>query len=247
MDRLIHISLSAMKSAMSRQAVTANNLANASTTGFRADIASVRPVWLRGTGLPDRAFASEEVTAADMQGGAVTATGRPLDIALNGGTLLSVQAEDGDEAYTRRGDLIVSDSGLLTTGDGHPVVGDGGPITIPPADRVTINDDGSVWIVPVGGDPNAPQQIDRLKLTSATGSKIVKHLDGLFRVQDGGALPADPAGRLTSHALEGSNVNPTTALVAMIEASRAWDTQVKMLTTAREMDTDTTNLMKLPS
>ncbi|MDB5701118.1 MAG: flagellar basal body rod protein FlgF [Sphingomonadales bacterium] len=247
MDRLIHTSLSAMKAAMARQAVTANNLANASTTGFRAEIASVRPLWLKGAELQDRAFASEEVTAADMQGGAVIDTGRPLDIALQGGALLTVQAEDGDEAYTRRGDLIVSDSGLLTTGDGHPVVGDGGPITVPPSDRVTINSDGSIWIVPAGGDPNAPQQIDRLKLASATGSTVVKQIDGLFRVKDGGALPADPEARLTLHALEGSNVNPTTALVDMIDASRAWDTQVKMLTTAREMDADTANLMKLPS
>src|ERR1700712_4653122 len=105
MDRLIHTSLSALKAAMARQTVTANNLANASTTGFRAEVASVRPLWLRGAGLPDRAFASEEVTAADMQGGAVAATGRPLDIALQGGALLAVQAEDGDEAYTKRGDL----------------------------------------------------------------------------------------------------------------------------------------------
>jgi flagellar basal-body rod protein FlgF len=247
MDRLIHTSLSALKAAMARQAVTANNLANASTTGFRAEISSVRPLWLKGAGLTDRAFASEEVTAADMQGGATTVTGRGLDIALQNGALLTVQAEDGDEAYTRRGDLMVSDSGLLTTGDGHPVIGDGGPITIPTADRVTINADGAVWIVPAGGDPNLPQQIDRLKLASATGSTVVKNVDGLFRVKDGGALPANPEARLTSHALEGSNVNPTTALVDMIDASRAWDTQVKMLITAREMDNDTANLMKLPS
>ncbi|CAN5360955.1 flagellar basal-body rod protein FlgF [soil metagenome] len=247
MDRLIHTSLSALKSAMARQTATANNLANASTTGFRAEIATVRPLWLNGAGLPDRAFASEEVTAADMKSGSVTATGRPLDIALQGGALLTVQAEDGDEAYTRRGDLTVGDSGLLTTGDGHPVMGDGGPVTVPPADRITINDDGSVWIVSAGGDPNTPLQIDRLKLASATGSIVVKTIDGLFRVKDGGALPADPQARLTSHALEGSNVNPTTALVDMIDASRAWDTQVKMLTTAREMDTETANLMKLPS
>src|ERR1700712_886915 len=170
MDRLIHTSLSALKAAMARQAVTANNLANASTTGFRGEIASVRPLWLKGAGAPDRAFASEEVTAADMQGGTVTATGRPLDVALQGDALLTVQAQDGDEAYTRRGDLSVSDSGLLTTGDGHPVLGDGGPVTIPAADRVTINADGAVWIVPAGGDSNRPRQIGRLKLESETGT-----------------------------------------------------------------------------
>jgi flagellar basal-body rod protein FlgF len=247
MDRLIHTSLSALKSAMARQAVTANNLANASTTGFRAEIASVKPLWLKGSGLSDRAFASEEVIAAEMKSGAVATTGRPLDIAMQGDALLAVQSENGEESYTRRGDLAVSESGLLTTGDGHPVLGDGGPITIPAADRVSINADGTIWIVPAGGDPNAPQQIERLKLVSPTGSTIIKNINGLFVVKDGGTLPADPQATLIAAALESSNVNPATALVDMIESSRAWDTQVKMLTTAREMDSETANLMKLPS
>jgi flagellar basal-body rod protein FlgF len=244
MDRLIHTSLSALKSAMARQAVTANNLANASTTGFMGEIASVKPIWLTGSGLPDRAFASEEVISADMKPGAITTTGRPLDVAMQGDTLLAVQGPDGEESYTRRGDLTVADSGLLTTGDGHPVLGDGGPITIPPADRISINPDGTVWIAQAGGES---QQIERLKLTSPTGSTIVKNINGLFVVRDGGTLPADPEATLIPAALGSSNVNPTTALVDMIESSRAWDTQVKMLTTAREIDSETANLMKLPS
>ena len=247
MDRLIHSSLSALRAAMARQAVTANNLANASTTGFRAELASVRPLWLAGAGLPDRAFASEEVTAADMHAAASVTTGRPLDIALQGDALLAVQADDGDEGYTRRGDLMVSESGLLTTGDGHPVLGDGGPITVPPADQVRIDANGALWIVPQGGDPSQPQQIDHVKLASPTGSVIVKHVDGLFRVRGGGVLPADPQGAVISGALEGSNVNATSALTDMIDASRAWDTQVKMNTTARDLNSETANLMKLPA
>jgi flagellar basal-body rod protein FlgF len=247
MDKLIHTSLSAMRATMARQAATANNIANASTTGFRAEMTSVRPLWITGPGLPDRAVASEEVQAADMSGAATVATGRPLDIALNGDALLTVQAENGDESYTRRGDLIVSGSGLLTTGDGHPVIGEGGPVTVPPADQMRIDKDGTLWIVPAGGDANAPQKIDRLKLASPAGSNIVKHIDGLFRVRGGGALPGDPEASVTAGALEGSNVNPTTALVDMIDASRSWDTQIKLLTTARDLDTETANLMKLPS
>ena len=247
MDRLIHTSLSAMRATMARQAVTANNIANASTTGFRAEMTSVRPLWINGPGLPDRAVASEEVQAADMTGAATVATCRPLDIALNGDALLTVQAENGDEAYTRRGDLMVSASGLLTTGDGHPVIGEGGPVTVPPADQMRIDKDGTLWIVPAGGDANAPQKIDRLKLASPAGSNIVKHIDGLFRVRGGGALPGDPEASVTAGALEGSNVNPTSALVDMIDASRSWDTQIKLLTTARDLDTETANLMKLPS
>jgi flagellar basal-body rod protein FlgF len=247
MDRLIHTSLSAMRANMARQAVTANNVANASTTGFRAEMSSTQPLWIKGAGLPDRAVASEEVQSSDMRGAATVSTGRPLDIAVNGDAMLTVQAENGDEAYTRRGDLMVSASGLLTTGDGHPVLGEGGPVTIPPSDQIRIDNDCTVWIVPAGGDPNAPQKIDRLKLASVVGSDVVKHIDGLFRVRDGGALPTDPTATVTAGALEGSNVNPTTALVDMIEAARSWDTQIKLLTTARDLDTETASLMRLPS
>ena len=191
MDRLIHTSLSAMRANMARQAVTANNLANASTTGFRAEMSSARPLWINGPGLPDRAVASEEVQAADMRAAATISTGRPLDIAMNGDAMLTVQAENGDEAYTRRGDLMVSASGLLTTGDGRPVLGESGPITLPPSDQIRIDGDATVWVVPSGGDPNAPQKVDRLKLASPIGSDVVKHIDGLFRVRDGGALPTE--------------------------------------------------------
>lgn len=247
MDRLIHTGLSAMKAAMARQTTTASNLANASTTGFRAEMTSVRPLWLKGPGLPDRAFASEEVVAADMKAAPTLPTGRPLDVAVNGQAMLTVQASDGEEAYTRRGDLMVAASGLLTTGDGHPVIGEGGPVTIPPADEIRIDKDCTLWIVPPGGDPAAPQKVDRLKLANPAGSDVVKHIDGLFRVKGGGILPGDPTASVTRGALEGSNVNATQALVAMIDASRQWETQIKLLTTARELDTDTASLMRLPS
>ncbi len=247
MDKLIHTGLSALKAAMARQTVTANNLANASTTGFRAEITSVRPLWLNGPGLADRAFASEEVVAADMKAAPTLPTGKPLDIAVNGNAMLTVQAPDGEEAYTRRGDLMVAASGLLMTGDGHPVIGEGGPVTIPPADEIRIDKDCTIWIVPPGGDPTAPQKVDRLKLANPAGSDIVKHIDGLFRVKGGGILPGDPTASVTPGALEGSNVDATQVLVAMIDASRQWETQIKLLTTARELDTDTASLMRLPS
>ena len=244
MDRLIHISLTALKAAMARQTVTASNLANAATTGFRADVSSATALYLRGTAPTDRALPSEEVRAADMRAGALTQTGRPLDVAIGGDALLAVQADDGAEAYTRRGDLVMDGSGILTTGDGHPVIGDSGPVSLPPVDSVRIADDGAIWIVPQGGSAGAPQQVDRLKL--ARGD-IVKHGDGLFRARGGGVLPADPDARVTSGAIEGSNVDSAQSLVAMIEASRAWDSQIKLLTTARELDSATANLMRLPS
>lgn len=246
MDRLVHTAMTAMRGAMARQTAIANNLANANTTGFRAEIANASTTWLNGPGVNARAQASEQVIAADMASGTVTQTGNPLDIALNGDALLTVQAPDGDEAYTRRGDLTMSESGLLTTGDGHPVLGEGGPITLPPADSITIAKDGGIWIVPQGGDPAQSQQVDRLKLASPQGSQIAKGLDGLFREQNGGVLPSDPDATVTAEALEGSNVNPTLALVQMIDASRAWETQIKLVSTAKEMDDGGASLMRLP-
>jgi flagellar basal-body rod protein FlgF len=247
MDRLIYTALSGMRGAMSRQTVTANNLANANTTGFRAELASARSLWVRGDGFESRAPVSQEVTGADMQAGSINHTGRDLDVAMTGDALLTVQAEDGSEAYTRRGDLQVAATGVLTTGDGHPVLGDSGPITIPPADSIRIAEDGAIWIVPAGGDASQPQQVDRLKLTSPAGSNVAKGLDGLFRVQGGGALPSDPQARLISASLESSNVNTSQTLIDMIEASRSWDMQLQLITSARDMDTSAADLMRLPS
>ena len=246
MDRLIYTSLTAMRGSMSRQTAIANNLANAQTPGFRADIANAQSLWLDGNGLDARAMASEEVLGADMRAGTVTQTGRDLDIAMQGDALLVVQAENGEEAYTRRGDLQISPSGLLTTGDGHPVQGGQGPVTIPPADAISIDQEGRVWVVPQGGDPENPQEVDRLRLATPTGSEIAKGLDGLFRVKGEGILPDDPEARLLTRSIEGSNVTATSALVEMIEASRSWDTQLKMISDVRDMDSATANLMQLP-
>ena len=246
MDRLIYTSLTAMRGSMSRQTAIANNLANAQTPGFRADMANAQSLWLDGSGLDARAMASEEVLGADMRAGTVTQTGRDLDIAMQGDALLVVQAKDGEEAYTRRGDLQVAPSGLLTTGDGNPVQGTQGPVTIPPADAITIDQEGRVWIVPQGGDAENPQEVDRLRLATPAGSEIAKGLDGLFRVKGGGILPDDPEARLLTRSIEGSNVTATSALVEMIEASRSWDTQLKMIGDVRDMDSATANLMQLP-
>lgn len=246
MDRLIYTSLNAMRGSMARQTATANNLANAQTPGFRGEIAEAQSLWLQSESVTTRAFASESVVAADMRGGTVTHTGRDLDIAMNGDAMLTVQTPDGEEGYTRRGDLQLSASGALLTGDGHPVIGLQGPVILPPADSFQIDAEGRIQIVPAGGDPQQPQEIDQLRLVSPAGSNIVKGLDGLFRVRDGGALPDDPDARVTPRSIEGSNVNATSALVEMIEASRSWDTQLKLVSHARELDAATADLMQLP-
>ena len=246
MDRLVNTALTAMRAAMSRQSTISNNLANANTIGFRAEIANATTRWIDGQTFKTRAQTSEQVLGADMKEGSVTSTGNPLDVAINGDALLAVQANDGSEAYTRRGDLKMSDSGLLTTGDGLPVIGNSGPITMPPYDQISISRDGAIWIVPQGGDPKQPQQVDQLKLATPAGSQIAKGLDGLFREVNGGVLPSDPLATVTAASLEGSNVNATEMLVQMIEASRAWETQVKMIDTAKQIDDGGASLMRLP-
>lgn len=171
MDRLIYTSLTAMRGSMARQTAIANNLANVQTPGFRGEMAEAQSLWLHGAGFDARAMASEEVVGADMRAGTIAATGRDLDIAMQGDAMLVVQAPDGEQAYTRRGDLQLSPSGLLTTGDNHPVQGAQGPITLPPADSVKIDAEGRIWVVPAGGDPENPQEIDRLRLATPRGRR----------------------------------------------------------------------------
>ena len=245
MDRLVDIARTAMRGAMARQTAIANNLANANTAGFRAEIVNASTRWVGGPTFNSRAEAVDQVIAADMKSGAVAHTGNPLDIAVDGEALIAVQANDGSEGYTRRGDLKLNESGLLTTGDGFPVLGGGGPITLPPADSIKIAKDGGIWIVPQGGQIDQPQLVDTIKLANAKGSTIAKGTDNLFREVNRGALPEDPFASVTAGALEGSNVNATSALVQMIEASRAWETQIKMIDTAKDIDSSGASLMRL--
>ncbi len=246
MDKIAYTSANAMQTLMKRQTTIANNMANANTVGFKADMISAEAKYLNGPGHDSRAMAVERDMQADMNAGSVTQTGRPLDIALEGDSMIAVQAADGKEAYSRRGDLRIAASGAMVTGDGFPVLGESGPVTMPPADRVDIGADGTVFFVPQGGDPTQPQELGRLKLVSVTGSAISKGADTLFHVPDDGQLPVDENARLIPGALEESNVNMTAALVDMIETSRAWETQAKLLRSAEELDESSASIMSLP-
>jgi flagellar basal-body rod protein FlgF len=247
MDRLVYTALSGLRSQMQAQASIANNIANASTTGFRADRVTFDRMVLSGSPLDTRTLASEEVTDADRRAGTIVQTNRPLDVAVTGESWIAVQGTDGSEAYTRRGDLSVAASGVLETGDGFPVMGSGGPITVPPYTSISIAGDGTVSIVPQGGDPNAPQVIDQIKLVSTQGSQTVKGLDNNLHVKGGGVLPADLDAKLETGALEQSNVNLTQALVDMIENQRSYEVQANLLKEAKAMDESTASLMRLPS
>ncbi|WP_260925025.1 flagellar basal body rod protein FlgF [Novosphingobium sp. 9] len=245
MDRLIYTAVSGMNASMTRERVIASNMANAQTVGFRAEEVQATPMTLDGPQLQVRAMTDTEVRGANMKQGEITQTGRPLDVALDGQAMLAVQVGDGSEAYTRRGDLSVASSGLLQNGDGLPVLGEGGPITVPPGMGVTIGPDGAVLAADPANPGGAPQRLDRLKLVSPTGSQIEKDLAGQFRVKNGGVLPVDENAKVVPGALEKSNVNTSQVLVDMISAQRLFDMRTKMVETARQLDESGARLMRM--
>lgn len=245
MDRLIYTAVSGMADSMIRQHAIASNLANAQTIGFRAETFESTPVTLKGQALEARAMVTTGVLGADMSAGAIIETGNPLDVAINGEALLTVQATDGTEAYTRRGDLSISASGALLNGDGRPVMGSGGPITVPLDTEVSIGPDGSVLVRERENPELPPQVVDKLKLVSPQGSPVAKGTDGLFRVRGGGVLPVDEAAQVQSGALEQSNFNATKILVEMVDAQRLFDMRTKLISTAREIDEGGANLMRI--
>ena len=246
MDRLIYTAATGMTAAMTRQRVVASNLANAQTIGVRAEMLQSTPMTLDGPQLAVRALNSTAVRGANMQAGSIIETGNPLDIALQGDAMLAVQAPDGGEGYTRRGDLSVSTTGVLQNGEGLPVLGQGGaPITVPLGSKVTITPEGGVMVQ----DPTTPDapatQIERLKLTAFRGSQMEKDLTGIFRAPAGGILPVDEAARVIPASLEQSNVKPTEVLVEMVEAQRSFDMRTKLIATAKELDEGGASLMRI--
>ena len=245
MDRLIHTALSGMRASMDSQRVIASNMANANTLGFRAEMLDQRAVTIEGQPNEARAMQRASVRGADMAAGETIATGRDLDVAVETDALIAVQAGDGTEAYTRRGDLSVSATGLLVNGEGRPVLGDNGPITVPPVGIPGIAPDGSITIADPAAPDQPPAEIGLIKLAAWEGSPISKGLDGLFRVEGGGILPTDEAATVKVGSLEQSNVKTTEVLVDMIDAQRLFAMRSKVISTAREIDESGAQLMRL--
>lgn len=245
MDRLVYTALSGMKASMDKQRVIANNMANTQTLGFRAELLDQRPVTIKGDSLEVRAMQKGELRGADMRAGETMETGQPLDIAIDGAALMAVQARDGGEAYTRRGDLSLSPTGLLVTGEGLPVMGDAGPITVPIGMNPSIAPDGTISVADPALPELPPQEVGRIKLAGWEGSPLLKGLDGLFRVEGGGVLPADEEATVITGMLEQSNVKPTEVLVDMIDAQRLFAMRSKLISTAREVDESGSQLMRL--
>ena len=236
MDRLIYTAMTGAKHVFMQQAGTANNLANASTIGFKAQEHRFRAVPVIGEGMPTRAFTVDASVSDVMDEGPLMFTGRNLDVAVNGRGWIAVQLPDGSEAYTRAGSLDVDVTGLLQTKSGHTVLGDGGPINIPPDNNIEIAPDGTVSVVPNFGTPNNANAIGRIKLVNPPEADLRRGPDGFFRLAAGGAAPADPAVKVAAGYLEGSNVNVVEQMVSMISLARQYEMQTRMLSTAQEMD-----------
>lgn len=245
MDRLIYTALSGMNGSMERQRVIASNMANANTIGFRSELLDQRSITIEGDSLEVRAPQQAAVRGARMDHGEMVRTGNDLDIAINGDALLAVQADDGTEAYTRRGDLSISPTGALLNGDGRPVIGDGGPITLPLGSKPVIAPDGTITVTDPAAPDAPPAQVGRIKLAAMAGSPVLKGLDGLFRVEGGGILPTDEEATVITGSLEQSNVKPTEVLVDMIDAQRLFDMRSKLIATARDVDQSSAQLMRI--
>lgn len=246
MDRMLYLAMSGAKQSMIAQGINTNNLANASTTGFKQDLEQFRSQPVFGPGQPSRVYAMTERPATDTLPGVITTTGHDLDIAVKGDGWIAVQAADGTEAYTRAGDLHVDVSGVLVNGAGHRIIGNaGGPIAVPPAEKIDIAADGTITIRPVGQAPSVLAQIDRIKLVNPDQAELTKGEDGLMRLKSGIDAEADFRVQVVSGSLEGSNVNAVEAMVSMIELARGYDMQVKMMRSAKENDEAVTQLMKM--
>lgn len=242
MDRMIYTAMTGAKHILEQQANTSNNLANATTTGFRAQIDAFRSVPVVGNDLPTRAFVVDSTVATDFTPGSIQQTGRELDVAIQGKGWLSVQTADGGEGYTRHGSLKLSENGQLQTQRGDAVLGDAGPISIPPDTKIAIAKDGTI----TGMAANQPPTVlGRIKLVNPAEANLVRGDDSLFRTKDGRAADADAGVNIIGGTLEGSNVNTVDAMVSMISLARQFEMQMTMIKNAESNETKASQILAM--
>ena len=245
MDRMLYVAMNGAKQIELHQATNAHNLANASTAGFRADFDAIRSLPVYGPGNPTRVFSVDERSGIDFSNGRVSQTGRDLDVSVNGEGFIAIQAPDGSEAYTRAGDLRIVNGGLLQTSDGNGVLGNDGPIALPPFEKINIAADGSISIVPVGQGASNLAVIDRIKLVNPPLDQLKKGLDGLIQASGKASFAADASVQIVSGAVEGSNVNSVAELINMIELARKFEMHVKLMETAENNDASSASILRL--
>ena len=243
MDRGLYVAMTGAKQIMQAQAVNNHNIANSSTTGFRADGVAFTSEPIYGPGYATRVNAVAGDAGTDFSSGVLMSTSRPLDIAVNGKGFIAVRGADGQEAYTRAGDLQVTASGAVITSTGFPVLSDSGPLTVPPSTQVTIGTDGTVSVVPLGLSAAAQSQVDRIKLVNPSTKDLQKGSDGLLRLKSGGKAKADETVTIVSGELESSNVNAAQSLVNMIELQRLYELQIKSISSTDQNEQSAQRMM----
>ena len=243
MDRLIYTAMTGASATMGQEAAVAHNMANATSTGFKTELHKLRAVQVQNAQMPTRAFVVDASVSDDFSTGPLQHTNRPLDMAVQGKGWFAVQMPDGSEGYTRNGNFEINANGILQTRTGLPVIGSGGPVTLPPDVEVAIGTDGTISTVPRTGARNSTSTVDQLKLVNPPEADLVRGGDGYFRLADGNPAPADPAVRVASGYLEGSNVNVVEQMVTMISLARHYETQTKLLSVAQEMDRSAAQLV----
>lgn len=234
MDKMLYIAMTGASQNTYAQKAHANNLANATTTGFRRDFEQARAMPVFGETFPARAFAMSERPATDFTPGTLTETGNMMDVAIRGDGWFAVQAEDGSEAYVRTASLNVDANGILRTGNGLPVLGNGGMIAIPPEEKMDIGSDGTITIRTQGGQPNMLADVDRIKMVNPDPKTMYKGTDGLIRVNGAAEQPVDANVQIVSGYLESSNVNAVEEMTSILSLARQFELQVKMMRTADE-------------
>ncbi len=245
MDRMLYLAMSGASEMMQAQSAAAHNLANVNTGGFRADLNQFRAMPVFGDGHPSRVYAMDERPGVDMKPGALLETGNELDIAVKGKGWIAVQAPDGSEAYTRKGNLEITSTGLLQTQDGLPVLGDAGPIAIPPFEKLEIAADGTISLRPQGQDPNTISQVERIRLVKPDNARLFKGADGLMHLPAGEKTAPDSSVSIVSGMLETSNVNAVAEMANMINIQRHFELLVKAMNTAQENDAADAQLLRL--
>ena len=245
MDKMLYIAMSGAKQNMNALSINANNLANAKTTGFKADLSQARAMQAFGEGLPSRVFAMTEIASQNFDSGSLAATGRDLDLAIEGPGWIAVQAKDGTEAYTRGGHLRITETGALETTDGEMVLGESGPIFLPlPVTNIEISRNGAISVQPEGAASNVQEEVDLIKFVNPKISELMKGADGLFRRQDGQEAEVDVNVKVLSGMLEGSNVNPISEMTDMIALQRQFEMHLKLMKAAEENDASASSLLR---
>ncbi len=246
MDKVVFLAMSGARENMLAQRAHSNNLANATTTGFKADLAQARAMQVFGEGYASRVYAQTERPATDLQSGTLVETGRELDLAIDGEGWLVVQRPDGSEGLTRSGELQINAVGQLVTGSGLPVIGNGGvPVLVPPAGKVELSTDGSITVLPLGEAATELVLVDQLKLVNPDPKRLFKGTDGLMRTTENTPLLPDLNVRIRSGYLESSNVNAVHELTEILSLSRQFEVQVKMMKDAEENSSAATQILRL--